>query len=207
MLLCICLADPNNDIYGTAQRQLDTRMRAAGWILSGEDYIMHSILEQVPTTFVAASGKLSDVWSLEPYIILHQLLNEYYKINSIYTMNLQILSLYAGSNRSLNPLCYWKTAARVKNISYPTVWPCVENEFSIENGFLIGNWISINLFEFVQSVGWKVRKYQYFSSEMFVDVWHSIICELNNRQHSSRKLLFLYQYPSEAWQYKLASCT
>ena len=60
------------------------------------------------------------------------------------------------SNRSLNPLCYWK-AARMQYISCPTVWLGVENGFGIENEFFIGNWISINLFEFVQSVGWKVR--------------------------------------------------
>ena len=41
---------------------------------------------------------------------------------------------------------------------------------------------------------------------MFVDVRLIIFCELNN-QGSSRKLLFLYQYPSKGWQYRIASCT
>ena len=36
----------------------------------------------------------------------------------------------------------------------------VENWFGIENGSFIGNWISINLFTFGPSVGWKlVRNY------------------------------------------------
>ena len=55
------------------------------------------------------------------------------------------------SNWSLNLLSYWK-AACVQYIPFPTVWPDVENEFGVENGFFISDWISINLFEFVQSV-------------------------------------------------------
>ena len=42
---------------GTAQRQLDNHTRAADWILSGEDYIMSSIFEQAPVSFMPASGK------------------------------------------------------------------------------------------------------------------------------------------------------
>ena len=75
--------------YGTAQRQLDTRMCAASGILSSEDYITRSIFERVPITFMPASGKLSGVCTSEHYIILYELLNEYYNISSIlYTMNL-----------------------------------------------------------------------------------------------------------------------
>ena len=84
--------------YNIAQRQLDTRMCAAGWILSGEDYIVQSIFEQAPVTFVYISGKLYGMCTSEHYIILYELLIEYYNINSIYTMNLQILSLYALIN-------------------------------------------------------------------------------------------------------------
>ena len=51
--------------YGTAQRQLDTRTHAAGWILSGEDYIMRSIFEQAPVMFAPASGQLSGVCTHE----------------------------------------------------------------------------------------------------------------------------------------------
>ena len=87
-------------------------------------------------------------------LILNKLLNETYNINSIYTKSLWISSLYV----LIHPLSYWK-AAHVQYISCPTVWLGVENGFDIENGFFIGDWISINLFEFIQSVGWKVRKY------------------------------------------------
>ena len=81
--------------------------------------------------------------------------NETYNFNIIYKMNLRILSLYILINSLLS---YWK-AAHMQYISCPTVWLGVENGFAVENGFFIGNWISINLFKFVQSVGWKVRKY------------------------------------------------
>ena len=77
-------------VYSTTQRQLDTYMRVAGWILLGEDYIMYSIFEQVLITFVPKSGKLSGVWTHERYTHFE---NETCNINSIYTMNLQILSL------------------------------------------------------------------------------------------------------------------
>ena len=80
--------------------------------------------------------------------------NETYNINSIYKMNLRILSLYI----LIDPLSYWK-AAHMQYISCPAVCLGVENGFGLENGFFIGNWISINLFKFVQSVGWKVGKY------------------------------------------------
>ena len=70
-------------IYSTAQRQLDTRTCATGWILSGKDYIMRSIFEWMPCTFVPASGKLSGMCTHEHRIIFYELLNEYYNINSI----------------------------------------------------------------------------------------------------------------------------
>ena len=54
-------------IYGIAQRQLDTRTRATGWTLSGEDYIMHSIFERAPVTFVHTSDKLSGVCTHKCY--------------------------------------------------------------------------------------------------------------------------------------------
>ena len=57
--------------YSTAQRQLDTHMHAAGWTLSGEDYIMRAIFERVPITFMPTSGKLSGVCTREHYIILY----------------------------------------------------------------------------------------------------------------------------------------
>ena len=149
-------------MYGTAQRQLDTRTSVAGWILSGEDYIMRSIFERAPVTFVPVSGKLSGVCTRKHYIILYELLNEIYNINSIYTINLQTLSLYVPINQSLNLLSqsYWK-AAHVQYVSCSTVWQGVVNGFGVENRFIIGDWISINLFKFAQSVGWKVRKYLY----------------------------------------------
>ena len=84
--------------YGTTQRQLDAHTCAAGRILSGENYIMHSIFERVPITFVPSSGILSGMCTRKHYIILYELLNEYYNINSIYTMNLQILSQYVLIN-------------------------------------------------------------------------------------------------------------
>ena len=84
-------------LCGTAQRQLDTRTRAAGWILSGEDYIMRSMFEWASITFVPASGKFFGMCTCEHYIILYELLQEIY-INSIYMMNLQILSLYVLIN-------------------------------------------------------------------------------------------------------------
>ena len=59
-------------MYGTAQRQLDTRMHAAGWILSGEDYIMCVIFERAHFIFMPASGKLPGVWTHEHYIILYK---------------------------------------------------------------------------------------------------------------------------------------
>ena len=146
-------------IYATAQRQLDTRMHGAGWncrvkITSWVQYLngcpLHACLHQA----------ISIVCNHEHYIILSELLNEYYNINSIYMMNLRILSLYFLIDSWIHCPSYLK-AARMKHISCPTVWPDVENGFGVENGFFIGDWIYINLFEFIQSVGWKVRKYQY----------------------------------------------
>ena len=169
---------------------------------------MHSVFEGAPVTFVPA-----DCLACAPATITLLCMN--FQIKFI------ILIVYARwtyeycpvcSNWSLNPLCYWK-AAHVQYISCSTVWPGLENGFGVENGFCIGNWISINLFEFVHSIGWKENisvLANIGQSELFVDVRLFVIYEQNNRQHSSRKLLFLsllYQYPSEAWKYRLASCT
>ena len=86
--------------YGTAQRQFDTRSHAAGRILSGEDYIMFSISERAPVTFVPTSGNLSGICTHKHYIIVYEPLknNEYYNINSICTIKLQILPLYVLIN-------------------------------------------------------------------------------------------------------------
>ena len=51
--------------YDTAQRQLDTRMCAAGWKFLGEDHIMCSIFEWASVIFVPTSGKLSCVRTRE----------------------------------------------------------------------------------------------------------------------------------------------
>ena len=92
---------------------------------------------------------------------------------------MKIVSVW--SNQSLNLLSYWKaTCVQVQYISCPTICVGLENGFDLENRFFIGDWVSINLFEFVQSVGW-------FRAS--VDVQRFIICEPNNWQHSSRKVL------------------
>ena len=83
----ICVTD------STAQRQTDTHTHAASWILLGEAYIMHSIFEWAPVTFVPASRKLCGMCTREHYIILYKFLNEIYNINCIYTMNFWILFL------------------------------------------------------------------------------------------------------------------
>ena len=126
-------------IYSTAQRQLDTRMRAAGWVLAGEDYIMRSIFERMPVMFMPASGILSGLCTRKHYIILYELLNEYYNMN-IHDELMNNVSVC--SNRSLNPLFYCKAT----HVQYITVWPGVESGFGLENGLFIGDWISINLF-------------------------------------------------------------
>ena len=59
-------------MYSTAEKQLDTRTRAAGWISSGEDDIMCSIFERVPIMFVPASGKLHGMCIHEHYSILYE---------------------------------------------------------------------------------------------------------------------------------------
>ena len=166
---------------------------------------MHSVFEWAPVTFVLTSGKLSVMCTRKHFIILYELFNEYYNFNSICTINFWISSRYVLINPWIHYPNYWK-AASIQYISCPNVW------LDVENGFFIGNWISINLFEFLQSVNWnwgkKISVLANIGSELFVDFRCFIICELNNRQYSSRKLLFLvYQYPSETWQYMLASCT
>ena len=63
------------------------------------------------------------------------------------------------SNQSLNQFSYWKTAhMQLRAVSHSLLFGVLS--FGMENGSFIGNWISINLFAFGLSVGWKlVRKY------------------------------------------------
>ena len=89
-----------------------------------------------------ASDKLSGVCTHEYFIIFYELLNEYYINNSIYMMNLQIISLYVLIDPWIHCPSYWK-AAPVQYISCTTVWLGVENGFGIKNGFFIGKWIFI----------------------------------------------------------------
>ena len=144
--------------YSTAQRQLDTCAYVVGWILSGEHYIMCSIFEWAP---LRSCLHQVNCLACEPTIIeliLNELLNEAYNINSTYIHDKLMNIFSVCSNWSLNPLSYLK-AAHVQYISCPTVWLGVENGSGVENGYFIGDWISINLFKFVQSVCLKVWKY------------------------------------------------
>ena len=63
------------------------------------------------------------------------------------------------SNRSSNRLSYWKTAhMQLCTVSHSLLFGVPA--FGVENGSYIADWISINLFTFGLSVGWKpVRKY------------------------------------------------
>ena len=68
------------------------------------------------------------------------------------------------SNQSLNRLSYWKIAhVQLHAVSHSPLFGVLSFgvlSFGVENGSFIGNWISINLFAFGLSVGWKpVRKY------------------------------------------------
>ena len=137
--------------YGTAQRQLDTCMCATAWNFSCEDYIMRSIFERVPITFVPASGILFGVCTCECSTLM--------LIVYSYMMNLRILSLYV-------PIDPWIDCPTEKLITCS----CVQYLISyclvcyrlvhVENRSFIGDWISINFFIFGLSVGWKpVRKY------------------------------------------------
>ena len=63
-----------------------------------KDHIMHLIFEPAPVTFMPASGKSSALCTREHYTHLNELFKETYNINSIYMMNLQILSLYVPIN-------------------------------------------------------------------------------------------------------------
>ena len=98
------------------------------------------------------SGKSSGMCTHKRYT---QFFNKTYNINSIYyMMNLRILSLCFNWDCPTEKLF-------VCSISYPTIWLDVENGFGVENGSFIGDWISIKLFVFPQSFGWKVRRYLY----------------------------------------------
>ena len=86
---------------------------------------------------------------------LYSIFNKAYNINSIYyMMNLRILSLCSNWDCPTEKLFVCSISW-----SYPTVWLDVENGFGVENGSFIGDWISIKLFVFPQSFGWKVRRY------------------------------------------------
>ena len=61
------------------------------------------------------------------------------------------------SNRSLNRLSYWKAAHVQLHAVFHTLLFGLENGFGIENESFISDYISINLFAFVQLVGWKVE--------------------------------------------------
>ena len=76
--------------YGTAQRQLDTCKHAAAWNFSCEDYIMRSIFEWAPVTFVLTSGKLSGMCTGDHSTHFENTFN----INCIHMINLWTLSLY-----------------------------------------------------------------------------------------------------------------
>ena len=141
--------------------------------MSDEDYIIHSTFKRAPIIFVLTSGKLSGMCTPKHYVILYELLNEIYNVTSIYTYDELTNIVSVCSNQSLDPFSNWK-AFHAQYISYPIVWPRVENGFGVENGFFIGDWIFINLFEFVWSVGWKVRKkisvLANIGSELFISV-------------------------------------
>ena len=69
------------------------------------------------------------------------------------------------SDQSYNQSSYWKVApmqlyAASDALMFGVISFHVEDWFGTENGAFIGDWISINLFTFGPSVGWKpVRKY------------------------------------------------
>ena len=161
--------------------------------------------------FIPASGKLSGVCTRKHYIILYKLLNKYYNINIQYIHNELTKIVSVCSNQSLNPL-----SQLLKSCSHAVcLMPyCLAG---------CGEWIwyrewilywRLNLYYLLRicPVSWlegkRIPVLANIGSELFLNVRCFIICELNNPQHSSRKLLFLlYQYSSEAWQCRLASCT
>ena len=68
---------------------------------------------------------------------------------AVYTVCTNIVSVC--SNWFLNKYSYWKTAFAY-SISFPNVWCAI---VWCGEWILIGDWISINLFAFGMSVGWK----------------------------------------------------
>ena len=138
-------------LYGTAQRQFDTRMHAAAWKFLGEDYAMRSIFERETVMFVPVSGKLSGMCTCKCFT--HFWINLLMKlnINCIYTMNLQILPLYVPIDPQID--CPTKNCSHAVACSIsPSVLFGVLL-FGLENEFFISDWISINLFVFGLSVG------------------------------------------------------
>ena len=96
-------------------------------------------------------------------------------------------------NRSLNCLsCQKATCMQLLAVSHTLL-------FGVENGresILYWWFICINLFAFIQPVGWKVRKYILLI--LFVDVRCFLTYELNN-QCSSRKLYILLVVSISKW--------
>ena len=121
---------------------LDTRTHAPGWIFSGEDYIMLLIFNGHPLHSCPYQPNHLACTPANVTLILNKLFSKTYNINSIYTMNLRILSLYV----LIEPWIHYPTEKLLDcSISCPTVWLDVENGFGVENGSFIGNWISSRL--------------------------------------------------------------
>ena len=101
---------------------------AAGWILSGEDYITRLTFEWASITFEPALVISLDMYTHERYIHFNFWMK--LNINSIYTVNFWILSLYV----LIDPWIHCPTEKLLTcSISCPTVWPGVENRFGAEN--------------------------------------------------------------------------
>ena len=135
-------------LYGTAQRQLDTRMHATARKFLGEDYAMHSIFERATVMFVPASGKLSGMCTC--------------KCCTHFWINLLILIVYTQwiykyclcmFQLILELIVLLKNCSRVVacSISHSVLFGVLL--FGLENEFFISDWISINLFMFGLSVG------------------------------------------------------
>ena len=148
---------PTKLTYSTAQRQLDTRMHAAAWNFLCEDYIMHSIFERTPVTFVPASGKLSGMCARECSTHFELTFLMKLIINCIYMMNLRTLSPYVSIDFWINSPTK-TTHVQPRAVSHSLLFGVLS--FHAENGSFITDWISIKLFVFGMTFGWKpVRKY------------------------------------------------
>ena len=120
-------------------------------------------------------------------------------------MNTNIVSVC--SNRSLNPFSYRKkllTCSISQALLFGRVW-------RMDLVYRNDSSLAIESFQ-VCPVSWlEGKKFLVLAnirSKLFINIQHFIICEPNNWQRSSRKLLFLlYKYPNKVWQYRLANCT